>query len=184
MNDDTNADDRLDLSRLYTSRRVPPDLEDRVVHDLSASGLIRPSGRGWMTWSSRIAAALVLFVAGWAVGQRPTTATPAAEDRFMLLLWEGPDFGAGAPAGSLAAEYGAWAASLAGEGITISGSELGSTRLLLSPTGARTFPEDRLELGGYFILGSESVDDARRLAQDHPHLGYGGWIEIAPLVTR
>lgn len=75
-------------ARLQSLRRelAPSDLlEERVVRDLRARGLLH-SRRPWFrpaAWTARLAAGLLLFVAGWMVGSKgiPSQqgAVPAAE---------------------------------------------------------------------------------------------------------
>ena len=102
----------------------------------------------------------------------------------MLLLWEGPDFAEGTPAGSFADEYAAWAADVARRGVSLSGSELGSERAMIAPDGGNATSLSDATLGGYFILEASSVAAVRQATEGHPHLRYGGWIEVAPIVSR
>src|SRR5688572_3839568 len=107
---------------------LPAGLEDEVVVALADRGLVRepapapaPHRRPWLAWILAPAAAIALLVAGWAIGSRgpgaggPDPRAPGAPEpgtRYILLFYEGPAFDtpttAGA-AGTLAAEYGAWA---------------------------------------------------------------------------
>ena len=193
-----NGDAPLELGDLYADREPPADLEDRVVADLVAAGRLGrgvagPARRPWAAgarwaerarWPSRLAAGLILFGLGWGVGSRGDAPAPEAESRFMLLLWEGADFSVDGPPATVAAEYTSWARSLAATGMTISGDELGPDRVLLPPEGLASAPPDHLELGGYFIVGARGVDEARAVAESHPHRLRGGWIEVAPIVVR
>ena len=88
-------------ARLQSLRRelAPSDLlEERVVRDLRARGLLQ-SRRPWFrpaSWTARLAAGLLLFVAGWMVGSQGIPpqqgAVPAAElveqagDEFVQAL--------------------------------------------------------------------------------------------------
>src|SRR3954468_950594 len=40
------------------------------------------------------------------------------------------------------------------------------------------FVESKEVLGGYYIIEAASYDDAVQIAMDHPHLEYGGTLEI------
>ena len=36
-------------------------------------------------------------------------------------------------------------------------------------------------MGGYFLIKAPSIEKARKIASTHPHLKYGGEIEVRPL---
>jgi hypothetical protein len=40
------------------------------------------------------------------------------------------------------------------------------------------YAESKEILGGYFMIGAKDYDDACRVAESCPHLGYGGRIEV------
>jgi hypothetical protein len=71
-------------ARLRSLRRelAPGDLlEERVVRDLRARGLLQ-SRRPWFrpaSWTARLAAGLLLFVSGWMVGSRWMAERPGSE---------------------------------------------------------------------------------------------------------
>ena len=183
-NSDVSGGEGLNLDALYSDREAPTDLENRVVSDLIAEGLLERRRRPWVKWPLRLAAGLVLFGAGWGLGLRQEASPVSTGSRFMLLLWEGPDFGAGAPVGAVADEYAEWAASAGRRGISLSGNELGPERATIAPNGGGPVPPQDLTLGGYFLLEAESPEAARLLAEGHPHLRNGGWVELAPIVSR
>ena len=183
-----------DLGDLYRDRLPSPDLEDRVVHELMAVGALRPRpqwGRG--RTAAAIAAGIALFLGGWGAGsfaeraggmgaggavQPAGTVGASTSSRFMLLLYEGPDFGAGVDPGSFAAAYGAWAEGVATEGIPIEGDELSYDRTVVGRPGP-----DGL-VGGYFVVEASDAGRAQAIAATHPHVRNGGWIEVVPIVTR
>jgi hypothetical protein len=187
MND--HREGRVHLGALYADRLPPPDLEERVVADWASAVGARPDvPRRARTWTYRMAAGVVLFLAGWGSarlsGDDGVGARPRAEH--MLLLWEDAAFGEGEEPGALAEEYAAWAGSVAAAGIGITGEELGPSRSWVSGddvADTRPSPGD-LRLGGYFLVDIPDRDAARRLAESHPHVGHGGWVEVAPIVRR
>lgn len=202
------------LDGLYQDRSEPAGLEDAVVGRLRDEGLIgdrgvrplhgspavgRPAPEDRPYRSSppgsyrgarhlaRAASVLLLVGAGWVGGR--LTAEPALLESFdnqsapahMLLLWEDGDFDPGLPPDAVASEYAAWAAGVAQEGTLLSGHELAP---------ARVYVGDRIEaassdgfVGGYFIVRT-NAEDATELAMNHPHVRYGGSIEVAPVVLR
>lgn len=184
-NDDgLGVDERVDLEGLYSDHEPPPELEAAVVRRLVETGWIDGTGRPWVAWSTRLAAGLILFAAGWGVGIQRAEPTDADRTNYMLLLWEGEEFGAGLPEGSFADEYSEWAVSVAGLGVSLSGSELGSSREMIGLAEAAPRSNRDDELGGYFLIGAANMAAARRIAEGHPHLRHGGWIEVAPIVSR
>lgn len=197
-NDETSVGPVPDLERLYSGREPPAALEERVVGEFRRSSGIgaRPPDRRWAPRRAllRAAAAAVLFMAGWAVGSwglgdpvaEPGGWPTDAGAGFMLLLWEGEGFDASG-AEATAAEYAVWAGSVAGQGLAISGEELGAPRTIVGDLGGAIEGPARLgsaRLGGYFLVGAGSADEVRSLVRGHPHLARGGAIEIAPIVRR
>lgn len=169
-------DDAMDLSSLYEGRIPRPELEDSVVDDLRSAGLLGPDRRRRPRLAA-LAAGIALFLAGWGAGSW-TDSRPTEPDGFMMLLLEGPDFGAGTDPATFAAAYAGWARDVAADGVRISGNELSLDRVTL---GAPT-PDG--VVGGYFLVDALDLAQARSIAETHPHLGHGGWIEIAPIVER
>jgi hypothetical protein len=149
-------------------------------------------------WQLQIAAGIVVFLAGFGVarllpgaepvapagGPDPVTVENTDYRRFMLLLWERPGFASGVAPGQLVAEYADWARATAGSGVPVSGHELGADRALIRPGEPvpSAAPGEGDRLSGYFVVEVPDVAAARRLAAGHPHLGYGGWIEIAEVL--
>jgi len=146
----------------------PSALEDRVVTALRDRGCLAPSRR----WSSArvlaaAAAALVLFLSGYAVGGS-TTPTPAAEDgspRFLLLLHETPATATtGVPEPQLVEEYRQWARGVSAAGTPIQGEKL------------KDAPGETLS--GFFIVAAPTREAADAIAASCPHTRYGGRIEV------
>jgi hypothetical protein len=190
---DEEPDGRLpELDELYREREPPPGLEDRVVRGLRADGSIG----GRRAWSTRrpiaqAAAALLVFAAGIWVGRAgnaatatdgPMSSSAEADARYMLLLWEDETFAPSDAPEEVAAAYGAWAGTLAEQGVPIDGDELGLERALLGAATVRS--NAGATVGGFFTVGAASLEDVRRLVEGHPHLANGGAIEIAPIVVR
>ena len=183
------------LDRLYSGRTMPEALEEQVVGSLMDGGWLRgdsdpgpKSGNalrfGWGAWAIRAAAGLLLFAAGWlaasAQGQQPVV----QGGQYMLLLWEDASFDAGAPPSQVAEEYARWAGDAARRGIPIAGNELALADRVVIPDARQSEPGVVGALSGYFIIEADDPAEARVLAQEHPHVRYGGWIEVAPVVQR
>lgn len=184
---DDDADRTLPgMGALYADRQPSPDLEDRVVADLVGQGLLVASRRRRLAWwaVSRAAAAAIVFAAGWVLGARPAPATAGEGDAtYMLLLWEDGRLDRSDPPETVARAYAAWARDAARAGVPVRGDELSPERVVVgapptAPTAGGAF------VGGYFLVGAPTADAARRLAEGHPHVERGGWIEVAGVVPR
>ena len=108
--------------------------------------------------------------------------------QFMLLLHRFPSDG---PAPSpeemqaVIAEYSAWSERLAAQGKFLGGQKLADEggRSISANGGGMSvtdgpFNETKEVIGGYFSIRAGDYDEAVRIAEDCPHLGYGGTIEI------
>lgn len=184
-------DERIDgLESVFADRDAPEGLEDAVVARLRREGsLFGPPAAGVRGtrgghWILRAAAGVAFFVAGWAAGGGfSPDSTISPDPSHVLLLWEGVDFDPGAGSAAVAAEYGAWAAATARRVEGLTGSELSPRRVYL-PGGDAPTTSGEATLGGYFLVTVGSDEEAWALAGDHPHVRRGGWIEVAPLVSR
>lgn len=147
----------------------PPGLEDRVVAALRDRGHLRLSRR----WSSArvlaaAAAALVLFLSGYAIGASTAPIGPAEDGgspRFLLLLHETPATATtGVPEPQLVEEYRQWARGVSAEGTPIQGEKL------------KDAPGETLS--GFFIVAAPTREAAEAIAASCPHARYGGRIEV------
>src|SRR5881296_2696558 len=130
------------LRSLHADRLPPRGLEDRVVSALRKRGLLRGGAgfsRRWLLAGAAVAATLLLFLAGVAVGTRfPSPPPRAAGERFVLFLYEGEDFQAPA-AGTerqRVAEYREWARRLAETANVVAGEKLKDGEQILGPPAA------------------------------------------------
>lgn len=193
------------LEELYADRQPRPELEERVVEEYRSvvygGGRFRHGNAGrrarsdarsdarWWTNGARVAAAIVVFATGWGVGvymspggEPGPDASPFETPSYMMLLREGEGFEPGDDPAAVADAYAAWARSVARSGIAVSGEELGSDRAIVAAGAGRTTGSDRI--GGFFLVAAAGLDEARTLAESHPHVAAGGVIEIAPVVRR
>ena len=187
------------LAGLYQDVAPRPELEEDVVADLRTRGLLatssperalgaqRPSPRsGWTRrWPLRAAAGLLLFLTGWTTRGAiyPTAAPPdiSGPEDYMVLVYGEPDGVRSIDPAQVATEYEAWGRTLVEEGVAVTGNELALDRIVLGdPTPAPTANT----LGGYFLLSVPQGVEVESLVEGHPHLRYGGWIEIAPILRR
>lgn len=111
----------------------------------------------------------------------------AGTREFLLLLRHGTAPDAPATPAAMAErikEYVQWSADVRGQGRDISGQKLTPPRYLLDSDhgapvlrGTTTEPGPNV-LGGYFLVGADSFDDALAIARTCPLLKHGGRIEV------
>jgi hypothetical protein len=211
MSDDPNKNlsdaEEAALRALAGDCTPSPELEGRVVAALKRRGAIRANG-GWVMKSTKaIAAAVVLgvvFVAGFAVGNRGQAQNPARTEetapaatevasggQYMLLMYsrtarhEEERALSDADYRAIIAEYRDWALAREAEGRLVAAEKLSDeTRVMSAATGsveiAAAADTDRI-LGGYFLITARDMDEALALAKSHPHLRYGGEVEVRPI---
>lgn len=155
------------------------DLWPAIAHRLTPAVPHRPApGRRPALFAAALA--LALLVVPWLLwrGQGP-----GADRRFLLLLVEAAAAPALAPEGESqrVAEYSRWAAKLARAGALVDAAKL-------ADDGGRIVGERASEpvvrVGGFFVLRAADEAAALALAQDCPHLNYGGTVELYALASR
>lgn len=159
----------------------PPYLEDRIADHLSGTGLLHRRRR--TPWVAAGLGAAACFAAGiLAAGLIvPRTPAPAAEPRFLLLLYaSAPGAVANLDRDASARAHIAWLAGLRQQGRAITGERLADLRELIGFAGSEP-PNPPLE--GFFIVSSDSIDDAVRIARSSPHISEGGRIVVQPIDT-
>jgi hypothetical protein len=185
--DDLTPDERDALGRLHREAAPPPGLEDATVSALAARGLLRPASRarGIHPWLA-IAASLLLFVGGLAIGRLAGHPRSAEDDRprFALFLYEGPEYDQPPPNGMAqrVQEYVAWATEKRANGAVEGGEKLREEAdLAIEPdgtTGEVALAPGASRLAGYFIIHADDRRAAVEIARTCPHVRYGGRIVI------
>jgi hypothetical protein len=171
-----------ELAKLSGKSAEPSSsMEGEVVGRLRKSGLIE-SRRRMAGWKFALAAcaAVVLFVAGLAVGKLTAT-SKAPEFTYVLLLEEGNEYqvpAEGAEMDQRVNEYRNWAIGLRKEGVQVSGMKLKDDAVVLGEASGKG---DQEMLAGMFSIKTESEEQARRIAESCPHLKHGGKIVIRPI---
>lgn len=173
------------LGRVPASIEPPPGLRAGVVAALTRSGSLRSAPRR-RSALLRIAAGLALaFVAGGIIGRgtAPDHGPGAivgseAGASYVLLLYEDATFrGVGIPEADLVAEYSDWAGTLAGRGALVAGEKLADGERAVAGRGETGAVGDGV-LSGFFIVRADDLQEAERIAQESPHVAYGGRIVI------
>lgn len=165
-------------SRVTREVAPPPAIEARVREGLRAEGWFggdAPTGRtGWRV-AAGVAAAFVIFAAGWMAGGRWHAPAAGGDNGFMFLL-----YGARAAPGDepqRVAEYRDWAVALDRQGTSVSGARLADPEIIVGP-----LPDGAPS--GYFVVAASSMEAARALADGHPHVQHGGTIVVRPIARN
>jgi hypothetical protein len=141
----------------------------------------------WRTRALQAAAAVLLVAAGTVGGQvllgggegdvglAPAIASENPE--FMLLI-RATGMEQAPPNDQLVVEYGQWARDLAAEGRLVSADELATRTAWVSDVPRSPEERERATIEGFFLVRARDYDEAVALARGHPHVGYGGTIEV------
>ena len=174
---DDNAD--LPLGSLPREIDAPRGLEDRTVRALQGAGLLASSRRRPLAW--QIAAALVLFAGGIAVGRVSATAASAppdpAQPRYVLLLHGGPVGLSADQEARVVEEYRDWAVGLRRAGRFVTGERLSETVAVVPAVDG----SDGAGVRGYFVISAADLNDAKAVAAACPHARRGGYIVVRPI---
>jgi hypothetical protein len=188
-NGDLTPRERDALAGLPREATPPETLEDATVGALLARGLLRRPA----PWHRRrpveiglaVAASVLLFLGGLAVGRRGGPApAPAEMTQFALLLYEGPEYRHAAPGEEKerVREYGEWAGARAARGELVAGEKLREDPdVVIGTDGTVTTapaPAGATRLGGFFIIQAADPGSALEIARTCPHIRYGGSIVI------
>lgn len=183
--DELTAQERKAFAALPAEQAPPAFLEREIINQLKYAGLIRSSvGGPWLRPAYVFGLSLACIVLGVAVGlwwgAKRTEQAPA---QFMLMLRSA----AGGPADrspeelQRVQEYSAWARKIGQAGFLVDGEKLTSeTKVVELVNGKSVVSGDQIEkpIGGYFLIRANDYQQAIGIAEDCPHLKYGGTIEI------
>jgi len=172
IDDDSLSDDeRALLERLPKEIQPSPVLEERVVTELRASGLLRT--RRWTRLTGLAAAAVVIFAAGVVAARLlPISTDSSNSDRYLLLLY-GAASATAAEEQTRVAEYSDWAHRESSAGRLLEGEKLDDAAIVLGASGVAA--EQPL---GFFMIRAQSSDEAQATAARCPHLRHGGTVVI------
>jgi hypothetical protein len=187
MNDFPDRSDLPELDRLPRETEPPPEVEDRIVNELTSRGLIGGKRhRATPHWWQIAAAALLAAALGW-TGRgliEPAAAPPVAEREFLLLLSEPEPLQTTKSEAELVDEYRSWAQNPGSRGRIVGAGKLESRGEHLRSTLRASIQGGREPLNsvtGYFLVRAASWEDALQIARGCPHLAYGGEISVRAL---
>ena len=176
---DTASDPLPALRSLPRGIDPPPQAETRIVAALRHEGLLSPPRGGRRQPWLALAAGVLLFVAGWAIGNRGLQpSTPPGGPEFALLLYGDVSTADGANETALFEEYRQWAIGLRNVGRTVSGQRLGDAMRIIQASAPGEAPE---RVRGFFLISAASLDEAETVARSCPHAQRGGAIVVRPV---
>ncbi|HEX9727884.1 MAG TPA: hypothetical protein VGA37_05220 [Gemmatimonadales bacterium] len=149
--------------------------------------LERHRSASWRAIGLRAAAAVALLATGAVAGQflgrdrSPAVvavSAQAAEPEFLLLI-RGVGLDAALPEDRLVAEYRQWAADVTERGQLVSAEKLvDDAGEWVSATPRARDEQVRAAVEGFFLVKARNYPEAVALAREHPHVAYGGTIEV------
>lgn len=189
---DTCATCRTEAARLRDAwaalASVPVPAADPDLLIRFGRRLERQSRPAWRTAGLRAAGAAALLVVGALAGRAlggARTAPPVAADSAYLLLIRGDEPDRRVPEARLVAEYGAWARTLAAQDRLIGAEKLADDGgRWVGGDSAAPGARARTPISGFFLVRAGGYDEAVALARGHPHVAYGGIIEVREVDRR
>lgn len=157
---------------------LPGNMEEDMVRMLKDHGLLgqkRSFYRKKLFWLP-VAASITAFLIGFFIGKEQDDGSGVIvqnESKFVLFLYEGDNF-EGKTEDEMVSDYITWAQEVSREGHLVSGEKLEGQKQILGD-------RDQGELSGYFIIFADDLSEAVRISETHPHLKYGGSIEVRPI---
>lgn len=191
--DELTSDEADALQKLAKEKQPPAFVESRIIDALREAQLIQNS---WFEWRRRsvltglaLAVLVSIFGVGVVFGSWWSSASAKTRDlpRFMLVLRNTPRLLA-APTDDerlqRVAEYSTWAKGMSQKGVVIDGEKLNDEAHMLSVVDGRPVvsnsqqnPNDAA-IAGYFLIYARDYREAVGIAENCPHLKYGGTIEV------
>jgi hypothetical protein len=184
--DRSQMESDFDLGSLNAATHPPATLEGRVVRELYRHKLITAASRKpWLRPLLAAAVCLMFIVSGMLYEKindsgnvKRSNIVSMSETTYVLFLMQGPAYQPAAdPPQRLKRieEYRNWAISLRNRDIRVSGTKLRDERQILG-NGPGVIPDDGIS--GYFLVDARDPQEALEIARNHPHLKYGGRIEL------
>lgn len=180
--------DRIRLDETLTDGQLPPELEDKIAGALRDKGAFIVKPRVTFPVYIKAAAIIVLFVsvfgAGWLMRDKKDLIMPVndkqGQKEFVLLLFTDGDFKDG---DHLDEEYATWFRENTDNGLQY-GQELANDSWVIDNNQIASIEPGKTNnlLSGFFVISASGADDALRIAGTCPHLKYGGYIELRPVV--
>lgn len=180
--DELNPLEKEAMRNIRESISGPAGLEEDIIAQLKEKQLITNNNntmklKQHFVWAAAAAAALIC---GFFIGQNfndQQTTIPGNMNKYMLLLYENEEFQP-KEIGLMVQEYTDWATDLAQKGKLDHAEKLADKGNWLGNVSARN---KQSNVSGYFVILATDLDEATALAKTHPHIDYGGGVELRPI---
>ncbi len=190
QNKTLTPEEKAKFAALSREQTPPPALEEALIQKLKAKGLLKP-GYSQSLWTlpraaAAIAASVILFAAGFLIGQQrigiPGSGDPAG-GLFVLFLYDSEQQRQ-MDQTQFIKEYGNWIREVGESGRLAGGEKLKDDGKVLHEEQQQlritdTTPGTKFgDLSGYFLIEAENYEEALEIAKTCPHLRYEGTIEL------
>jgi hypothetical protein len=176
---DNTPDPLPDVHSLPRQVDPPAHAEARIVAALRHENLLASPRLGRSGPWLALAAGLLLFLAGWVLGNRSAQSLPQPSGpSFALLLYGDVSTPDGVNDPALVDEYRRWALSLREAGRVVSGERLDDDVRIVQ-TSSTGGPPERVR--GFFLISATSLDEAEAVARTCPHYRRGGSVVVRPI---
>lgn len=182
-----NENDQPLFDHLEKELQPPVYLEQQLVNQLKFEGQIKEykmNNLGKIIIG--VAASILLFPGGaWHGKSTSTQVSITPEMGYMLLPHEDDRFTPGDPM-DMFQEYKSWMENTFARGVKITGQELVNETVLIRKGAPNEIQGQEVEVWttGYFILEASSMEEAIVVAQENPHVKYGGTVEVKAYMNR
>ncbi len=174
------------FDQLPREKEPPKKMEKFLLHRLDEEGLLTRKSKKqvYVKWAISVAASLLLFVSGIFYERLNSSDIVLIEPSkgYMLLLHEDNSFVPAEPK-EMFYEYKNWMESTFERGVKITGQELKDEAVLVNQDG-QSEVKNHERTTGYFILEAKTLGEAIKVAQENPHIKYGGTIEVKQYMVR
>ena len=181
MKEELSDREKKVFSQLDREKKPAPELETRIIRKLKSEQLIKTTYdmKAYLKWAAIIAAIIAAYFLG--------DYSPQAKQEmsYMFILQEDEGFQPGDP-NDMFQEYHNWMLAIDEKGIQIDGQELKNEAVLVGTDQKIDYLEGEgtSRVTGYFVLNATSLDEAIEIAQENPHIKYGGTIQVKEFMIR
>ena len=173
----------IEAFKILSSKGVSsPEFERKLIEKLHHQNLIHQSKKRTVMKKTiiNIAASIALLFGGYYLGTHNfgKTSTNITKQEYALFLYENEEFVV-EDTQTLVQEYKSWAVNLGKEEKLAYAEKLKDAEdYWLGKTSVRN---NTSKLTGYFVFYADSFEEAQKIAKTHPHVGYGGGLELRPI---
>ncbi|MEQ8925548.1 MAG: YciI family protein [Fulvivirga sp.] len=178
-NDNLTNEESQVFEKLKADIKAPEHLKSKVTDRLIQLELIKNETNMKQIHIYWAAATVTALVCGLFIGTTFTNSSvpPTSMNQYALFLYENESF---APnnMSNLVEEYTNWAIAMSDQGKLSGAEKLADNGKWLGNQSTRN---SNSALSGYFIILANDFEAALAIANKHPHVRYGGGVEVRPI---